>query len=154
MSVHNNMNLIAENLKYYAQKYELSILAYVIMPNHIHMILNFKRGSDRIAFMRDFKKFTSTQIRKEIELHEPEMLKKLFYTKGKQKFKIWQDRFDELFIISQDLFETKMQYIHNNPIQEHWSLVEEPEDYLYSSASFYNREEENILPLVHYKDVF
>ncbi|MCB9257704.1 MAG: transposase [Chitinophagales bacterium] len=113
--MHNNMNLIAENLKYYAQKYELSILAYVIMPNHIHMILNFKRGSDRIAFMRDFKKFTSTQIRKEIELHEPEMLKKLFYTKGKQKFKIWQDRFDELFIISQDLFETKMQYIHNNP---------------------------------------
>ncbi|MCB9256795.1 MAG: hypothetical protein H6579_06680 [Chitinophagales bacterium] len=59
-----------------------------------------------------------------------------------------------MFIISQDLFEAKMLYIHNNPIQEHWSLVEEPEDYLYSSASFYNREEVNILPLVHYKDVF
>ncbi|MCB9256796.1 MAG: transposase [Chitinophagales bacterium] len=70
------MNLIAENLRYYGQQYEVSILAYVVMPNHIHMILDFKRGSDRIAFMRDFKKYTSTKIRKEIELHEPEMLKK------------------------------------------------------------------------------
>lgn len=46
-------------------------------------------------------------------------------------------RFDELYIESKELFEQKMDYIHNNPLQEHWKLVNEPKLYQYSSALFY-----------------
>jgi hypothetical protein len=31
----------------------------------------------------------------------------------------------------------KLEYIHNNPVQGKWKLVEYPEDYKYSSARFY-----------------
>jgi hypothetical protein len=30
-----------------------------------------------------------------------------------------------------------LQYIHNNPLQEHWKLAASPEEYYYSSAKFY-----------------
>ena len=52
-----------------------------------------------------------------------------------QKFKIWEDRFDDLYITQERTFWTKFNYIHNNPIKA--GLVEKPEDYPYSSAKNY-----------------
>ena len=40
-----------------------------------------------------------------------------------------------------------MTYMHNNPCQPHWNLVEHPEDYVWSSARFYLLEEPAIIPL-------
>ncbi len=77
------------------------------MPNHIHLILYFSEGSKRIDFMRDFKKFTSTKIRQEIEAHQPKKLANLVYQKDHQIFKVWQDRFDELYLASRELLVTK-----------------------------------------------
>jgi hypothetical protein len=34
-------------------------------------------------------------------------------------------------------FEQKLDYIHRNPLQEHWNLAKRPEDHYWSSASFY-----------------
>lgn len=153
LSIHENMKLVADNLNHYCKKYNASMIAYVIMPNHIHMIINFVEGKNRVPFMRDFKKYTSTMIRRAIAMHQPTILHKLYYELGKQKFKVWQDRFDELYLESRELLEKKMDYIHQNPLQVHWSLVEFPEDYVYSSASFYIVENKNNpIQLVHYTD--
>ena len=154
ISIGDNFQIVQSSLKFCCHKLEASVLAYVIMPNHLHMILHFTKGKNRIDFMRDFKKFTSVQIRKEVERINPALLKEITYPKGKQKFKIWQNRFDELYLESQDLLEDKLEYIHLNPLKEHWSLVELPEDYKYSSAKFYHTGENDIkLPLTHYLDV-
>ncbi len=33
----------------------------------------------------------------------------------------------------------KLDYIHNNPLAEHWNLVKDPNDYYYSTCSFYEK---------------
>ncbi len=104
--------------------------------------------------MRDFKKYTSTMIRKEVELHRPDILSKLRINNKTQIFKVWQDRYDEVYLENRKLTETKVDYIHNNPLQEKWQLVQRPEDYLYSSASFYEIDEQALVKVTHYMDFF
>jgi len=37
----------------------------------------------------------------------------------------------------------KLNYIHNNPLKEHWNLVKDSSDYKYSSAKYYELYEKN-----------
>ena len=50
-------------------------------------------------------------------------------------FKFWQSGNHPELVYSDKFFEQKLNYIHNNPVRAGW--VEQPEDYLYSSAKDY-----------------
>lgn len=131
-------NIVANSLNFLTGKYSCHILSYVIMPNHIHLILYFDKENRLSDFMRDLKKFTSVHIRQLIDKYgERQLLDKLRFDSRGQKFKVWTDRFDDVYIARKDILLTKLDYIHNNPLQEHWQLAALPEDYPYSSAAFY-----------------
>ena len=51
-------------------------------------------------------------------------------------------------------FEDKLEYIHMNPLQEHWSLVDSPEKYRYSSAAYYELGQPTPLAVVDYRTYF
>jgi putative transposase len=102
--------------------------------------------------MRDFKKYTAAKILQEIKQSQPEQLETLLYQQYSQKFKVWQDRFDEVYLESKTLLEVKLDYIHNNPIQSHWNLAKKPSDYSYSSAMFYEKGMQNNILVEHYMD--
>jgi len=69
-------------------------------------------------------------------------------------FQVWQNRFDDLHLYSIKLLETKLEYIHQNPLQAQWNLVKYPEDYPYSSALFYVKGQQRALQTVHYLNYF
>lgn len=149
-------DIVTESILFLNDKYKTDVLGYVIMPNHIHLVLYFKKLNQLSNWMRDLKKFTAVMIRKEIEnCGWVDMLEKLRLDEPRgQVFKIWQDRFDDLFLESTELLEDKLEYIHMNPLQEHWSLVDRPEKYEYSSARFYDLGVHTTLPVVDYRDYF
>jgi hypothetical protein len=43
-----------------------------------------------------------------------------------------------------------MEYIHNNPVDKDWKLVDDRANYRYSSACFYDR---NITPIIEVDDI-
>jgi len=55
--------------------------------------------------------------------------------KGKSNYKFWQDGNHPEEISSNKFFTEKLDYIHNNPVEE--LFVENPEDYFFSSARNY-----------------
>src|SRR5574337_511293 len=55
-------NILVENLNFYCKKYEAHIVAYALMPEHLHLMIYFSEENKLIEFMRDFKKYTSVQI--------------------------------------------------------------------------------------------
>lgn len=130
-----SFQILADSLNFLTKKYDCHILAYVMMPNHIHLILYFPAQNHLSAFMRDFKKFTSVKLRQELERNNIS-LEPLRYESRQQKFKVWMDRFDDVCIKSKEVFQSKFDYIHNNPLQEHWKLARHVEEYKYSSAGF------------------
>ena len=130
--------IVADSLNFLTGKYKTHLLAYVIMPNHLHLVLFFPETNRLSDFMRDLKKYTSVKLRQHLEeTFGVPFLEKLRFESRQQKFKVWMDRFDDLAITKADTLRTKIDYIHNNPLQAHWQLVQFPGDYLYSSASFY-----------------
>ena len=51
------------------------------------------------------------------------------------KFKLWQDGFHTVELLTPAMVFKKLEYIHNNPVAER--IVDEAEDYVYSSARQY-----------------
>jgi len=147
--------LISSSINFVAGKYNAEILGYVIMPNHLHFIIIFNEEENQLSnLMRDLKKFTSTHIRRLLqESGKEELLKKLSHQVKRQKYKIWMDGFDDVWLEKREIVETKLKYIHNNPLQPHWALAEKP-GYPYSSAGFYYLERKSDVQLTHYLECF
>ena len=101
--------------------------------------------------MRDFKKYSAKQIKERLAKNTPEILDLLVYPKNKAKHKIWEERFDDLHLYSRKVCETKIHYIHLNPVEA--GLVAQPEEYNYSSARFYWSSKPVKSNLKHYLEV-
>jgi putative transposase len=98
--------------------------------------------------MRDFKKFTSHEIRNHfLAKNELEIVESIRYVYRKQKFKIWKDRFDDLYLFKGKTLLQKLKYIHDNPVRK--ELCHSPAHYKYSSAAFYYNGEIPLLPILH-----
>ncbi len=126
----------------YCQKHKgLNIFGYVIMSNHIHLLVQSEH-SDLSGCIRDFKSYTSKKFREvmftNVESRRDWMeMVFLYYGKYKEKqtYKIWAHDNHAEVIYSQKFIEQKLNYIHQNPVRN--GLVANPEDYLYSSARNY-----------------
>jgi hypothetical protein len=55
--------------------------------------------------------------------------------KNNKGFQFWQQHNHPILLDSNKLIDQKLDYIHNNPVKA--GFVENPEDYLYSSAKDY-----------------
>ena len=133
---------IVECLDYCIKNKGMILYSYVIMTNHIHMIVQSNDGklSDLI---RDFKKYTAKTILEKIQ-NEPEsrrewMLERFqLATKSHSRnknFQFWQLGNHAEEIYSEKFMWSKIDYIHLNPVRA--GLVEKAADYIYSSASNY-----------------
>jgi putative transposase len=135
-------DILIKNMKHCREHKDLSIGAYVIMTNHVHVIWQSKCGrlSDTL---RDFKSYCTKEfivaIEKENESRESWLLHMFrFYanrTNQNKDYKTWRGNNHPEEITSHDFLMTKLNYIHENPVRAGW--VHKPEDYLYTSASNY-----------------
>ncbi len=57
-------------------------------------------------------------------------------------------------IKNRDLLNQKLEYIHLNPLAERWNLAKRPEEYRWSSASFYETSVDAFGIFTHYLDRF
>ena len=56
------VQVVIDNLDFYRSKYGFKLLGYVIMPDHVHLLILPKGRSDISDVMRDFKEYTSKQV--------------------------------------------------------------------------------------------
>lgn len=63
-------DIILESMAYYQKEKGMVVYGYVIMGNHIHMIVQSKKD-DVSGLLRDFKKYTSKPLLLSIQ-NEPE----------------------------------------------------------------------------------
>jgi len=144
--------ILVQNINFYRQKFQVKIHGYIIMSNHIQLLVTMGEKGNISRFMGQLKKYSAKQILAWCEQHEKQDLLKIF-SKSAQKYKpthryqVWQERFDDVVIYSEEIFDIKLNYIHQNPLQEHWQLAGNPEEYALSSASHYILGMENIIPI-------
>jgi putative transposase len=139
-------DLLIDNIKYYQTKYNFTILSYVIMPSHFHLIVEVQPKLGTISeIMRDIKKHSAWDIMEYLKLNN--LYREIFETEAEpysdQERKFWMKRFDDEVIRDQKMLWTKIKYIHNNPVKA--GIVERPEDYRYSSARNYINDDHSVL---------
>ena len=135
--------IIIESLKYCIANKGLNVHAYVIMTIHIHLIVSTKDGVRLSSLIRDFKTHTSKKllltIKHIIESRREWILNKFRFEANRQKrgkeFKLRQDGFHPIEILSAEMATQKLDDIHQNPVNE--GIVYETIYYIYSSASHY-----------------
>ena len=128
------VNIAIESLQFCQAQKGLMIYGWVIMSNHIHLIISSNK-ENLSDIIRDFKKYTSTQIIKAIENNEKESRKRwlLWLLKKEDKIIFWQEGYHAEEIQTKSFFDTKLRYIHLNPVRSGW--VEKEEEYSYSSCA-------------------
>ena len=133
---------IIECFDYCIKNKGMILYGYVIMSNHIHMIIQSNEGklSDLV---RDFKKFTAKSILDKIQ-NEPESRREWMLERFKlatathsrnKNYQFWQYGNHAEEIYTEKFMWSKLDYIHMNPVRA--GIVLKVEDYIYSSASNY-----------------
>ncbi|MBZ0206126.1 MAG: transposase [Flavobacteriales bacterium] len=131
---------LIKNIQYCQRNKGLRVFAYVIMSNHVHMIVQ-REGGTLAEWIRDFKSFTAKRIIHLIETHPDESrrdwLSPYFREQGKltaqsREYAFWAKTNHPIELYTQPVFDQKVNYIHNNPVVA--GIVAEPEHYLPSSA--------------------
>jgi putative transposase len=131
--------ILIKSLKFVLSKYKAALFAYVLMPSHIHLVIAMPEKKSISDLLRDFKKYTSTRIRQQLEKEgKSDTIVSLHMNaegKKNQVFKLWMERFDDLVIDSDKMLQVKIDYIHNNPVKA--GFVDQPELWEFSSARNY-----------------
>ncbi len=142
--------LLLDTLDAFRLQKRWQLFCFVIMPNHLHLIAQFLAADPFDAVLRDYKKQTADRIVRQFKAEENQQALALLSEKGKplkQQFKVWEDGYNAKTVVTEDFLQQKMDYIHNNPCQPHWTLSSTPERYLWSSARFYHTDQPCIIPI-------
>jgi len=135
-------DIIVESLHFCQQNKGLEIYAFVVMSNHIHLLIksSMSKLSDTI---KEFKSFTAKKILEAVNMESEsrrEWILNLFEFSAKQhkrneKYQVWTHENHAEIVYGNQFMDSKINYIHENPVRAR--IVEKAEDYLYSSARNY-----------------
>jgi REP element-mobilizing transposase RayT len=130
-------DIIVESLDYLIVKGRIDIFAFVIMPNHIHLIWRILEMNGKENPASSFLKFTSHTFKKMLINDGSSHLSLFNVDSSNKEYSFWQRDSLAIPLYSRKVAYQKLNYIHANPVAPHWKLVTDPCLYKYSSAGFY-----------------
>ncbi|MDR2653409.1 MAG: transposase [Prevotellaceae bacterium] len=144
-------DIVIDCLAFCQKNKGLEIFAYVIMSNHIHLLIRNEQ-KELSKTIREIKSYTAKKILESVQTENEsrsEWLLNIFEFSSKrhkrnEKYQLWTHENHSELIYSEKFIEQKINYIHENPVRS--GIVTKAEDYLYSSARNY-AELENVLDI-------
>ncbi len=125
-----------EILESACDRHEFLLLAYVLMPEHIHLLVCPGGSSSRIPnFLGDLKRLFSRRVKRSLTVARDPLLDRLTVRQrpGVTTFRFWQEGpgYDRN-LMSPKAIVAAMQYIHANPVRR--GLCQRAVDWNWSSA--------------------
>jgi putative transposase len=146
--------IVLNSIIHLVKKEKLVVYGFVIMPNHIHIIWENKAMNGKEMPYASFMKFTGHAFLEELRKTNDPLLARFKVDRNSRDHQFWQRNSLPIVMYNRKILEQKLDYTHTNPLQSHWNLVSDPNDYYYSSCSFYERDDNKFSWLTHYMDVF
>ena len=108
----NISDIVVSSLKYLHEKETIDCWGYVIMPDHLHMILRLSGSQSISEVLSSFSKHTSRKINKGLG----------------RSGRLWEKGFYERKIRSEDELSNQLGYSRENPVRK--GYVEDARDWL------------------------
>jgi putative transposase len=116
---HYCCQIVIDSIRFLRTHLGHRVHAYVLMPDHVHLVVTPRESSDVSRVMHSLKLHTAREIGALLE----------------SKGGVWQARFYERALRTPRDVEEAIAYVHDNPIRA--GLAEKPEDYDWSSYRAY-----------------
>ena len=142
------------------QKHENDIAGFVIMPNHVHVLVYVKNEQQNInTLLANGKRFMAYAIIKRLEQMGDAgtlaILEKAVTDTERnrnKKHRVFEISSDIKACYTEKFIAQKLNYIHYNPLQEKWKLAVFPEAWFHSSAAYYiTGQQHPLVDIWHYK---
>lgn len=137
-------DLFVETLGDVRDRYQFALAGYVVMPEHVHLLISEPVRGTPSTVMQVLRQRVSRQLRqnprqdlslKQLRRSTPDSIDLLP--------QFWEPRFYDFNVWSQTKFVEKLHYMHMNPVKR--ELVTHPRDWAWSSFSFYAKGEAGLI---------
>ncbi len=130
-------NVIINSLEHLSKTGKLDVFAFVVMPNHIHLIWRINEHNGKETTQGSFLKYTAHKFKKMLKDEGNDKLANYAVNAANKKYEFWQRDSLAIHLYDQDIAYQKLDYIHANPVADHWQLVSNYCSYKFSTAKLY-----------------
>ncbi|MCB2230629.1 transposase [bacterium] len=129
--------LFLDELFKWKQKYEVKVLAYVIMPDHVHMVLC---PTKPMKIGRAIGELKSLSAKRMLPLLPEDVTTQMLWVNrnGESRRVFWMRRCHDHNCRTPEVVLEKIKYCHKNPVQR--GLAKNQGDWLWSSYRWYEGE--------------
>ncbi len=150
-------DIFVRTLEIVRRWYGFWLIGYVVMPEHVHLLLSEPERENLALVLQMLKQMVSRNLRPasvggpsypEARDVQPQVCGPSYReAKGGdlQRQPFWQARYYDFNVWSEQKRVEKLRYIHRNPVKR--GLVERPEDWLWSSFHHYLTGEEGVVEI-------
>jgi putative transposase len=136
-------NLFVKMLEQARGKFDFKLIGYVIMPEHVHLLISEPQNGSVSRVLQVLKQRVSRAMRGRKRRGNGTQLRLDFGSALPEERRFWQRRFYDFNVWSDAKRKEKLHYMHANPVKER--LVEHPKDWPWSSFGFYAYEEAGLI---------
>ncbi len=124
-------------------RYGFLLVGYVVMPNHVHLLISEPAKGTPSTVMQVLKQRVSRRLRAR-KKRAPETQLPFAFVEGELvPRQFWQRRFHDFNVWSHKKKIEKLEYMHMNPVKN--KLVGHPKDWPWSSWSYYAKGVEGLV---------
>jgi REP element-mobilizing transposase RayT len=137
-------DILLDSFRFCQKNQGLQLHAWVLMPNHFHLICSFINNANPGMVIKNIKSFTALKIIDAI-INNPqesrrEWMLDLFEKNGRKmksnfRFQFWQHENHPVLLTSKEMYNQRFVYLHENP--QRAGFVKQPQDWKHSSAIDY-----------------
>jgi len=138
-------NVFVEALGKIRQRYRFLLVGYVVLPEHVHLLISEPPEVTPSMVLKVLKQRVSRDLRKRKRRARPGQLRLSFLNGREGPPRFWQPRFYDFNLYSAKKKREKLEYMHANPVQR--GLVQHPKDWPWSSFSFYAKGETGLVAI-------
>ncbi len=130
-------DLFLHILEQVRKSYRFVVVGYVVMPEHVHLLLSEPERADPGVVIQVLKQRFARAVLWQLRSRAPEQ--ECLWTHSSAETHIWQARFYDFIVYTQKKRMEKLHYMHQNPVKR--GLVLGPEQWNWSSFRHYARDE-------------
>jgi putative transposase len=133
-----NRDLFLQVLESVRRRYGFVVVGYVVMPEHVHLLLSEPRRGNPSLVMQALKQGFARRFQARLRRAADPRQSSLWNT-AVEEGQVWQHRFYDFVVFTAKKRVEKLRYMHRNPVER--GLVLEPEQWAWSSYRAYELEE-------------
>jgi len=113
--------------------YDGLCFGFVIMPEHVHVLIRFREKGQLSLFKQEWKRQSSVALVEHFTKTNNPVLQ--YVTDSDGHHQMWIPKQHDFNVWSRKKAVEKLEYMHRNPVER--GLCEQPEDWPFSSARWY-----------------